>query len=512
MRRVAAAFAVLALAAGVAAQFEDEDPTVSAIENPGQVFPYASCLRPLSTSVYSAVPVAKTTSFSYGERTCWTFLYRDEQCTKPNATLNGKWPACCEQGFHKFEININRSCVPAGGSGRPFTANATYKGKATVVPYARLWNDGAGATLYVTGLDAFGPAVNGTQFCLTLLKADNMCPTLKKLAPEWPKWSLAMWDENHKCCPVSNGSYPSPPPPRPVVPCETCYSFFTVSGPGVPPSNWFADPAHCANAQSAWEDFFLGSPTVPEHIASGFNTYECSGDTFKVCGAYVSVNDATAVVNAVDWDALLAQVFLLGDACPVELSGQRVFVSGSNDECGFYSGSRDCAFPPPPFPNCTTCLMSQVLQFTVGQVITTRRASAASTYHCASVTINEEPTTGGQLAKFCNKVTELKKVEFWLDWEKRLDIESVVLFSKDVPKGKSVSIAWDRPSNSARITALDWTVSWVAANEPQICFEIDNVNGGILDLTPRPAEKKLWWSAFDHSNRCCPTEASSPLE
>ncbi|KAG2501798.1 hypothetical protein HYH03_000298 [Edaphochlamys debaryana] len=512
---------IAAIAAVAAAQ---SPPVGAAIPNPELAFPYASCIRPLSTSTYSASPTVSTVMTPAGEKTCWTLRFRTSQCTKPNADINGKNPKCCEQTFHKFEMNIKYECIPPGTAGRPFPATATFKDVPTKGVFSRQFQQTRGVTIFVSSLDTLGTAVEGTQFCLTLNK-DSPCPTLATLIPEFPKWSVALWDPNHNCCPVSNGTNPSPPPsrpprsprlPPPPAGCETCYEFkVEPTRNGQPGLDWFENPDHCAMAKKSWEDNYLSRPDV-NSVITGFTTFTCVGDVARVCGSYDSsqAGDTIAAISEL-WQILLQDAFNFTSECTAPLKGYNIILEGTNPICGYVNNFFDCKFPPPPFPNCGPCNVNpDSTPFALDQILTTMPATPASTYYCVQVkTQVANPNNNGLYPKYCAKLSALYKVEFWLSWDRRWDIKSIAILDSDSSMPRKIAATWGpKADNTLRVTPLRWGVPYVQDSDPKICFEVLNSVGTIFDLTPRPEEQLLYYVLFDDKQRCCPQSSVTAEE
>ncbi|KAG2489692.1 hypothetical protein HYH03_011801 [Edaphochlamys debaryana] len=529
-RTVALLLALAVLAVPIDGQVERPAP-VLAVPKPGESFPFASCLRPLSTSHYNAgYAISTTTSADGEETTCWILQCSEPQCTKPDADINRKNASCCTADLNKFEMNINMRCVPPGTEGRPFPATATYKGQPTAQVFSRRFGQTSGMTIHVSGLGGMGKAVQGTRFCLTLNK-DALCPSIKDLLPEYPKWTVSLWDSRHNCCPVTNGSNPSPPSPRPPRPtpkapklpahpsprrpsfpppppagCEQCYEFQAIPGPNVPTLNWFDSPANCETAKSAWNDNF--DPTgARQHLITpgsfGTDRFRCAGDKASVCGSYRSPADATTAQEEVQWRILLEGVFQSNSGnCQSGLQGQSLSVRGRfKDACADAVEQFACAKPePPPFPNCGACNnFTKAMQFQVSSAVTPRRASGDTTYYCVAVQATT-PVENDQINRdYCKKVKSLYKVEFWLDYERRWDIKSIAIFDTDTNKaGLKVPATWGPAAdNTLRVTSLEWSADYVRRRSPQICFEVKNAAGDIFSLSPAPAERKLWSAAFD---------------
>ncbi|KAG2489693.1 hypothetical protein HYH03_011802 [Edaphochlamys debaryana] len=470
-------------------------------------------------------------------------------------------------------MNINGACVPNGpaGAGRPFPATATYKNLPTKEVFSRNFKGTDKWTIYVSDLDTMGPAVEGTQFCITL-KKDAPCDTMAELMPEFPKWSVALWDPNHNCCPVSNSSNPSPPPgrpprsprlpppprvprspPPPKVPrspppprtprspppprtprsppppriprspppprfppppagCDTCYQFKVTPGPNQPVLNYFDNDANCARAVAVWDEYFFNNPVIKPFIQSGFQVVTCDGDTAIVCGTYVSTISADEAASLANFQLMLELVFQTAGGCPSNLAGYSLSLTSTKDECGAAFDIFTCTFPPPPFPNCGPCNnQTNSIPFAASQVITTRTASASSTYYCIGIDTQTPGPNTGEYAKYCAKLESLYKAEFWLDYSKRWLIKSIASFADDGTMTEWAATWGPAADNSLRVTPLKWDLDYVDANVPSICFELANSSGSILDITPRPTERRLWYSLFDEKQMCCPTSSSTTL-
>ncbi|KAG2489690.1 hypothetical protein HYH03_011799 [Edaphochlamys debaryana] len=511
-------------------------------------FPYASCTRALSTSVYNVASAEKR-----GPHTiCWTLDYNKAQCTKENK--------CCHTDVWKFELDIKPSC-----NVQAFEASATLDGVAIRDPDVRTppnANPATQATLFLNGLGLAGPDADGKVLCITL--EAGPCMTLESLIPD-ATWTAALGDSTHKCCPVSRGGNPSPPPspppphppppsprpsppppsprpprppppkprspppPRPPPPsppptCSVCYVFQNVGADGLTGEPYFDDVDNCAVAT----EVLMASKNdeeIAKHVASGFDKVVCDGNKVTFCGVFKSVEDGQAAADYINdvyngAEDLLRAVYNLNEGCPVTLEGQTMFLTSEPSGCGELAARLPaCAIEKPPFPTCPSPCNenSYSTQFFVGNRITTKKGNGipginGTTYYCAPVLVAApvDPDT------YCGKSDVLAKVEFYLDWSRRWKVKSIAIVTKTNSKGSAWPVSWGpKEINTLKVTGLAWTSAWIKANAPQICFEIkeaDVANGwaGTLDaLAPADASGRVWTSCFEPDNRCCPVYSSN---
>ncbi|KAG2489689.1 hypothetical protein HYH03_011798 [Edaphochlamys debaryana] len=488
MWRSAAAVALLAFVAAASAQ------SAAFTTEP---FPYSSCIRAKRASTYSIEPSVTQS----GSKICWTLGYSRAQCT-----AGGK---CCNTDIHKFELDINVRC-----NVQSFAASATLNGKAIRDPDVRTPPNAdpkTQAILYVNGLNISGPSVDNKVLCVTL--EEGPCLTLKSLIPD-PTWAAALGDSTHDCCP------PRSPPPRPPPTCSVCYTFKNVYADGTTGFPYFKDTANCGIAKEVFANL-IESEDVADWISKGFDKPVCKDNTFKVCGTFVSVAAGTQFADyiAEKYDGgsnLIYEIYgQTPGQCPASLDDQTMLLESDPEEgCGALAATTPaCAPPPPPpFPTCPSPCnnVSASMIFEIGSRITTKKGGGvtgvnATTYYCVDVTTTDAINPNN----YCGRVTSLRKVEFYLDYELRWKIKSAAIYAKG--KRNVWPISWGpKAQNTLKLTRLDWTESWIKANTPQVCLEVreadasDDWAGTLEAMVPADANGRVFTAAFDIGNACCP--------
>ncbi|GLI64963.1 hypothetical protein VaNZ11_008370, partial [Volvox africanus] len=172
-------------------------------------FPFCKCVK--TPSSYTLSPSVRALG---GGKYCFTL----NAVTPPGCTSY----CCTKADLKKLEFNVNQACDVFGA-----TVKATVNGIATKVgPSFSYAPDGpVGSTvLRITQL-GLSRADDGAEICLTLLpsKAGEGCTTLEDLCVPPTNsapgvCTVAAFDSQNDCCPISNVNVPSPPPPSPRPP------------------------------------------------------------------------------------------------------------------------------------------------------------------------------------------------------------------------------------------------------------------------------------------------------
>ncbi|KAG2424780.1 hypothetical protein HXX76_014204 [Chlamydomonas incerta] len=442
-------------------------------------FPYGSCDKDSPFRTYEA-------SFPKGQAGnvfCWRMQYQGNRCVS-----DPDFKACCQNDVHKFSLAFEPSCAPG------FKASATLNGVAVSANSVVLEtppNADKRMTLAVKNLGLAGPAVEGAEVCITV--EAGSCRTLASILPVFdqsPLWQNSLWSSDHACCGVSRGSPPSPPPsPNPPSPA--------------PPS---PKPPFSLYKENGW-------------IVAGTAEYEditCHGSYITVCGQ--TINDEVGAQMAQSLTdlatAVVFNVFGIPEdgTCPVVLAGLTVGMAPST---GYEKSPcvpapipvSGCAPPPPQWPEypCRTAKTNGInynndFPFrTSNQYILTSTSSSSSEY-CVEVS-----APGPFYNSKCGNKTTLKKLQFFLDYNRRYQIKAITLkYNNGQTATRSQS--WGPVgSNSLKVTDLNWTIDDVNRLQPKVCFTI-KAGTTLTDLAlNEQAKGPIWSAAFSEDLDCCPT-------
>ncbi|EFJ49282.1 extracellular matrix glycoprotein pherophorin-V15 [Volvox carteri f. nagariensis] len=499
-------------------------------------FPYFNCARWISS--YRISPNFK----AYGGGTyCFTLTVK----SPPGCTSY----CCTKSDVKKIEFNVRRECNVLGAVIKSTVNGApTRIGPAFEYPPA---GPPGSAILRLTQL-GLGPGDDGAQVCLTLAAnaLGRGCSTLEELCVPPPgrpgsTCSVALFDSQLDCCPISTVSapipqtppllagrdgpfpptiYPPPPPPLPPpatpTPCTVCaYLTLTPSSPIYPIS---ITTEQCDNfAEIITADVSSQAEMVAAPLLDMPYTTSCSETQIKVCGTFKSAVETASLQTWVTsrvahWLSLATGDSSSGSggSCPAFLYGYRVTVTVGGDgqwptipaSCLSASVSTVCEAQPVPYPKCACNSRPRATPFAAIPLIfkAPGRTSSTTLYCFTTDVISPYSSTGS-----CGSSTTLLKAEIWANEAKRRKVVAIA-----VQPANSTDLTFHAPTWGAvgeqtlKATPLMWDLT--QANGGKICLELDKATdlGSFCNNVPG-SPPTCWITFFSPDKKCCPLFAAS---
>ncbi|KAG2424779.1 hypothetical protein HXX76_014203 [Chlamydomonas incerta] len=304
---------------------------------------------------------------------------------------------------------------------------------------------------------------------------------------------------------------PSPPPPSPPPTCDFCIKF-EVSG--LNPVPWFSFQENCDVGISAVLTIFQqfkDDGTIVAGVDDTDGTITCGDVYLQVCGTTKNEEVGAVMAAWLEANAAVNQVFIYDvfgipeakfKGCPAALKNFPLGMVPVGDETPCTPSPqflRDCADPFPDWPDysCKDNTDSNNFPFRTGDryIVTPGRDTNE---YCVKVLTTS--TTG---TSKCGTKTTLKKVQFWLDYNRRYQIKAITIKYNATGQTATRSQSWGPiGSNSLKVTDLNWSLADVDRLEPMICLTLKSATT-LADLSEGD-NGAILGAAFSDDLSCCP--------
>lgn len=442
-------------------------------------FPYARCNNKTEDSVYSTPSLTINNDGSF----CWTIKYDENQCKTDNY--------CCEAPVRKLQIDTNPACQDG------FAGVATISSKkGTSSKDVKITSPPNAApdetVLTIPDIDLLLKDADGAKVCVKVTKGS--CKTFDSLI-NGDVWKTALWDDNHKCCPITTGDQG----------CKATITWTGAANQGVSFKNAADQDVASKAIANIIARFKVAKPSakITDESAVSFSEDKTSIKasivlTFADAAAGAAF---TEWVNTVEQNLAVSPVFGLDPNDPT-CGGTKINPSISGTGCSTPSYDIICTLPPPssPFPFCECEKAPKRSPFQASSFLV---EDNNVTFTISAVPMAEVTAPVGSR---CYTADELDKAEIWLQYKYRFWIQAVIV---TYPSGEvqQRSATWggkDYP-NTFKVTNLGLKYADLAdGNVLTIKLVLKADKGGIAEFTADPSGW-VWVSLFDASVKCCPT-------
>ncbi|EFJ49422.1 extracellular matrix glycoprotein pherophorin-V36 [Volvox carteri f. nagariensis] len=467
-------------------------------------FPYVSCTkRPGAYSVASTVRMPDPNTF------CFTI-----QATPPTGCTS----RCCSADLRKILLDVTPECIVHNPNIR-----ATLNGVATKVgPAFEPGVNGPNGTyaLRLTQLGLNITTAAGAEVCISLgLNSQGAgCVTMQQLCKPpvgaaAGTCSIAIFDSQNDCCPISeSGTYVAPPPPPPSLPpavavsdpCRTCVSLDLVDyGRSVFPGTF--PPGLCQQLLD-----LVSSEVVAADIPlAGLQLTSCTDKLIQACGQFPSDEVGASYQDVLE----LLMHFWYGtliNTCKAYYRNDYSVTMRIDDGLpysGCVTGFAFAACDPVSlnWPKCSCNTDRGSTPFYVSPFLNTMPGRTENTtLYCFQLAVREPAYPQGK----CGKTTSVLKAEILADDARRRKIRAIGLLPADAVSMRWISTSWATSGeDTLKVTPLNWSKD--QADGAKICLELSS-DYDIGSFCKTPSNGSCNIILFDDSKDCCPMfEAST---